>query len=161
MLSREENELICRTGPGTPMGEFMRQYWIPAMLSSEVPTPDSDPVRILLLNEKLIAFRDTSGQVGLIQNHCPHRGASLFFARNEESGLRCVYHGWKFDVTGQCVDMPNEPAESNFKTKVRAVAYPCVERNGVVWTYMGPRNVPPSLPDLEANMMSDAHIDIR
>src|SRR5678815_4151933 len=155
MLSREDNELVSRTGPGTPMGEFMRQYWIPAMLSSEVPGPDSDPVRILLLNEKLIAFRDTNGQVGLIQNHCPHRGASLFFGRNEEAGLRCVYHGWKFDVAGNCVDMPNEPAESDFKSKVKAVAYPTVERNGLVWAYLGPRSTPPPLPDLEANMLPE------
>src|ERR1051326_755081 len=156
MLSREENELICRTGPGTPMGEFMRQYWIPAMLSSEVPTPDSDPVRILLLNEKLIAFRDTSGQVGLVQNHCPHRGASLFFGRNEESGLRCVYHGWKFAVDGTCIDMPNEPAESDFKSKVMAVGGPTRERGGRVWGCVGPMRTPPPLPDLEANMVEGA-----
>jgi nitrite reductase/ring-hydroxylating ferredoxin subunit len=156
MLSREENELICRTGPGTPMGELMRQYWIPAMLSSELPRPDSDPVRVLLLNEQLIAFRDTSGSVGLIQNNCPHRGASLFFGRNEEAGLRCVYHGWKFDVDGTCVDMPNEPAESDFKHKVKATAYPTRERGGVVWAYMGPLKEPPPLPDLEANMVEGA-----
>jgi phenylpropionate dioxygenase-like ring-hydroxylating dioxygenase large terminal subunit len=113
MLSKEDNELICRVGPGTPMGKLMREYWIPAMLSSELPKPDSDPVRVLLLGEKLIGFRATDGSIGLIQNHCPHRGASLFFGRNEENGLRCVYHGWKFDVKGQCMDMPNEPAESN------------------------------------------------
>ena len=106
------------------MGELMRQYWLPAMLSSEVAAPDSDPMRVRLLGEKLIAFRDTNGKVGLIQNNCPHRGASLFFGRNEEAGLRCVYHGWKFDVDGACIDMPNEPAESDFKSKVRAVAYP-------------------------------------
>jgi phthalate 4,5-dioxygenase oxygenase subunit len=156
MLSREENELICRTGPGTPTGEFMRQYWIPAMLSSEVPSPDGDPVRILVLNEKLIAFRDSNGKVGLIQNHCPHRGASLFFGRNEEAGLRCVYHGWKFDTSGACIDMPNEPAESDFKHKVKAVAYPTQERGGVVWAYMGPLKTPPPLPDLEANMVEGA-----
>jgi phenylpropionate dioxygenase-like ring-hydroxylating dioxygenase large terminal subunit len=156
MLSREENEFICRTGPGTPMGEFMRQYWIPAMLSSEVPHPDSDPVRVLLLNEKLLAFRDTTGKVGLIQNHCPHRGASLFFGRNEEAGLRCVYHGWKFATDGTCVDMPNEPAESDFKSKVKAVAYPTQERGGLVWAYMGPLQMPPPLPDLEANMVEGA-----
>ena len=97
MLSKEDNELVTRVGPGTPVGELMRQYWLPAMLSSEVPSPDSDPVRVMLLSEQLIAFRDTNGQVGLIQNNCPHRGASLFFGRNEEAGLRCVYHGWKFD----------------------------------------------------------------
>jgi phenylpropionate dioxygenase-like ring-hydroxylating dioxygenase large terminal subunit len=156
MLSREENEFICRTGPGTPMGEFMRQYWIPGMLSSEVPAPDSDPVRILLLGEKLIAFRDTNGKVGVIQNHCPHRGASLFFGRNEEAGIRCVYHGWKFSVDGTCVDMPNEPVESDFKSKVKAVAYPTQERGGVVWIYMGPLTPPPPLPDLEANMVEGA-----
>jgi phthalate 4,5-dioxygenase len=156
MLSREENELICRTGPGTPMGELMRQYWIPAMLSSELPHADSDPVRVLLLNERLIGFRDSTGKPGLIQNHCPHRGASLFFGRNEESGLRCVYHGWKFDVSGQCLDMPNEPVESDFKHKVKAVAYPCQERGGLVWAYMGQLSTPPPLPDLEANMVEGA-----
>ncbi|MBV8087686.1 MAG: Rieske 2Fe-2S domain-containing protein [Chloroflexi bacterium] len=153
MLSVEDNELITRTGPGTLMGNFMRQYWVPCMLSSELPNPDSDPVRVLILGEKMIAFRDTNGQVGLIQNHCPHRGASLFFGRNEEAGLRCVYHGWKFDVTGQCIDMPNEPADSNFKNKVKATAYPCVERGGLVWTYMGPRSAPPPLPDIEGNAL--------
>src|SRR5215467_11833610 len=131
MLKQDENELITRVGPGTPMGNFMREYWVPAMLSSEVPTPDSDPVRILLLGEQLIGFRDSNGKVGLLHNNCPHRGASLFFGRNEEAGLRCVYHGWKFDVQGNCVDMPNEPAESDFKLKVKAVAYPRVEPNGL------------------------------
>src|SRR4051794_27155725 len=155
MLSKIDNEAVCRVGPGTPVGQLMREYWVPAMLSSELPRPDSDPVRVMLLDEKLIAFRDSSGQVGLIQNHCPHRGASLFFGRNEEAGLRCVYHGWKFDVAGNCVDMPNEPAESDFKSKVKAMAYPCVERNGLVWAYLGPRSTPPSLPDLEANMLPE------
>ncbi|HWO72804.1 MAG TPA: Rieske 2Fe-2S domain-containing protein [Dehalococcoidia bacterium] len=155
MLSQEDNELLCRVGPGTPMGEFMRQYWIPAIRSDELPTPDCPPLRVKLLGEELIGFRTTSGKVGLIQNACPHRGASLFFGRNEEEGLRCVYHGWKFDITGACVDMPSEPAESNFKNKVRARAYPCVERNGVIWTYMGPREVPPPLPELEGNMRSE------
>ena len=154
MLSQEDNEYITRVGPGTPMGNLMRQYWVPAMLSSELPAPDCDPVRVMLLGEKLIGFRDSNGQVGLLGNHCPHRGASLFFGRNEECGLRCVYHGWKFDVHGNCVDMPNEPPESNFKNKVRATAYPCQERGGIVWTYMGPRATPPPLPDLEPNMLS-------
>jgi phenylpropionate dioxygenase-like ring-hydroxylating dioxygenase large terminal subunit len=122
-------------------------------MSSELPERDGAPVRVRLLGENLIAFRATSGKIGLIQNHCPHRGASLFFGRNEEEGLRCVYHGWKFDCEGACVDMPNEPAESNFKSKVRAVAYPCVERNDIVWTYMGPRRTPPPLPDIEPNML--------
>src|SRR5258708_4607604 len=139
------------------MGTFMRQYWIPALLSNELPRPDPDPVRVLLLGEKLIAFRDSNGQVGLLQNNCPHRGASLFFGRNEEAGLRCVYHGWKFDAEGTCVDMPNEPAESDFKQKVKAVAYPTQERGGVVWAYLGPNPTPPPLPDLEANNVADSH----
>ena len=153
MLSREDNELLCRVGTGTPVGALLRQYWIPALMSSELPERDGAPVRVRLLGENLIAFRSTSGKIGLIQNHCPHRGASLFFGRNEEEGLRCVYHGWKFDCEGACVDMPNEPAESNFKSKVRAVAYPCVERNDIIWTYMGPRRTPPPLPDIEPNML--------
>ena len=160
MLSREENELISRVGPGTPMGNLMRQYWLPAMLSSELPTPDSDPVRVLLLGEQLIAFRDSNGQVGLLANNCPHRGASLFFGRNEEAGLRCVYHGWKFDAAGNCLDMPNEPAESDFRTKVKAVAYPTRERGGVVWAYLGPRATPPPLPDLEPNMRDDLELSV-
>jgi phenylpropionate dioxygenase-like ring-hydroxylating dioxygenase large terminal subunit len=151
MLSKNDNEAITRVGPGTPMGALMRQYWLPAMLSSELPSVDSDPVRVMLLGEQLIAFRDSNGTVGLIQNHCPHRGASLFFGRNEEAGIRCVYHGWKFAADGTCVDMPNEPAESDFKSKVKAVAYPTQERGGVVWAYLGPRQTPPPLPDLEAN----------
>jgi phthalate 4,5-dioxygenase oxygenase subunit len=116
---------------------------------------------VLLLSEKLIAFRDSSGKVGLVQNHCPHRGASLFFGRNEEGGLRCVYHGWKFDTEGRCIDMPNEPAESDFKAKVKAVAYPTQERGGVVWAYLGPRKTPPPLPDLEGNMQPDSAENVR
>jgi nitrite reductase/ring-hydroxylating ferredoxin subunit len=135
------------------MGNVMRQYWVPALRSSELPAPDCPPVRVRLLGENLIAFRTTAGKPGLVQNACPHRGASLFFGRNEEDGLRCVYHGWKFDVTGQCIDMPSEPAESNFKAKIRATAYPCVERGRIVWTYMGPRETPPPLPDLEPNLL--------
>jgi len=153
VLSKEDNELLCRVGPGTPMGELFRQFWLPAARSDELPAPDCPPRRLKLLGEELIGFRTSSGKVGLIQNACPHRGASLFFGRNEEEGLRCVYHGWKFDVEGRCVDMPSEPAESNFKGKVRARAYPCAERGGIVWAYMGPREAPPPLPQLEANML--------
>ena len=156
MLTKEDNELLSRVGPGTPMGELMRQYWLPAMLSEELPAPDCPPVRIRLLGENLIAFRATSGKVGVIQNACPHRGASMFFGRNEEEGLRCVYHGWKFDLSGACVNMPSEPAESNFKNKVRTKAYPALERAGIVWTYLGPREVPPPLPELEATMIEGA-----
>ena len=149
MLKREENEMITRVGPGMPMGNTLRRYWMPALLASELPHPDSDPLRVRLLGEDLIAFRDTNGAVGLVQNNCPHRGASLFFGRNEEAGLRCVYHGWKFDIEGNCVDIPNEPAESDFKHKVKATAYPTSEKAGVVWTYMGPPEKQPPLPDME------------
>src|SRR5665213_2149297 len=143
MLTQEENQLVTEVGPGTLMGALMREYWVPAMLSSELPNPDCDPVRVMLLGEQLIGFRDTSGKVGLIANLCTHRGASLFFGRNEENGIRCVYHGWKFDTLGNCVDMPNEPAESNFKNRIKANAYPCQERGGVVWAYMGSRDTLP------------------
>jgi nitrite reductase/ring-hydroxylating ferredoxin subunit len=153
MLSREDTELLCRVGPGTAMGDLIRQYWIPALMSSELPEPDGAPTRVRLLGENLIGFRVTSGRVGLIQNHCPHRGASLFFGRNEGEGLRCAYHGWKYDCEGACVDMPNEPPESTFKAKIRARAYPCIERNDIIWTYMGPRTTPPPLPDIEPNLL--------
>src|SRR3954451_18662867 len=155
MLSAPENDFLCRTSAETPMGALMREYWIPALQSQELPTPDGPPLRFRLLNENLIGFRTTSGEIGVIANACPHRGASLFFGRNEEEGLRCVYHGWKFDVAGNCTDMPSEPAESNFKSKVHAKASPTQERGGLVWIYMGPRAVPPPLPDLEVNMLPE------
>ncbi|MBV9601590.1 MAG: Rieske 2Fe-2S domain-containing protein [Chloroflexi bacterium] len=158
MLSREENELLTRVGPGTPMGQLMRCFWQPFALSSELPHADSDPIRVKLLGEELVAFRDTRGQVGLIQNNCPHRGASLFFGRNEEAGLRCVYHGWKFDVDGTCVDMPNEPAESDFRNKVTAATYPTVDRGGVVWAYLGPWSAKrPAPPELEWTHVPESH----
>jgi phenylpropionate dioxygenase-like ring-hydroxylating dioxygenase large terminal subunit len=149
MLTKEDNELVCRVGPETPMGETMRRYWVPGLLSEELPSPDCPPVRVRLLGEDLVAFRDSNGRVGLLAANCPHRGASLFFGRNEEAGLRCVYHGWKFDVEGSCVDMPSEPPESNFKSKVHATAYPCEEKAGIVWTYMGPPEKQPPMIDLE------------
>jgi nitrite reductase/ring-hydroxylating ferredoxin subunit len=139
------------------MGALLRQYWIPALLPWELPEPDCPPVRITLLGERLVAFRDTLGRVGLLAEHCPHRGASLFFGRNEECGLRCVYHGWKFDVEGRCVDMPSEPPESTFKDRIRQRAYPCVEHGGVIWTYMGPPERRPPLPELEWALVPDTH----
>src|SRR5437588_10127946 len=157
VLSQEENELICRVGPGTPMGNLFREYWLPALLSEELPANDGDPVRVLMLGEQLIAFRDTTGNIGLLQNNCPHRGASLFFGRNEESGLRCVYHGWKFSVDGTCIDMPNEPAESDFKQKVRATAYPTLDRGGVIWAYLGSDDQRPLLPELEWTHVPESH----
>ncbi len=149
MLSQADNELLTRVGPGTPMGNLFRQYWLPALLSSELPERDGAPRRLRLLGEDLVAFRDSRGRVGMLAANCAHRGASLFFGRNEEDGLRCVYHGWKYDVAGRCVDMPNEPAESNFKDKVRQAAYPCREQNGTIWAYMGPRAEPPAIPQYE------------
>ena len=113
-------------------------------------------MRLRILGEDLIAFRDTNGKVGFIANNCPHRGASLFFGRNEEAGLRCVYHGWKFDVDGNCIDMPNEPAESDFKTKVKATAYPSAEWGGIVWIYMGPPDKQPALPNYHWCTLPDA-----
>src|SRR3954462_3641567 len=149
MLGEQDNEALCRVGPGTLMGNLLRRYWTPALLSSEAPEPDSPPVRVRLLGEDMVAFRDTEGRVGLVTQACPHRGASLFFGRNEEAGLRCVYHGWKFDTSGACIDMPSEPPESNFKSKVHIGAYPCVEKAGIIWTYMGTRETPPDMPDME------------
>src|ERR1700737_4964145 len=155
MLSKEDNEFLSQTNSGTPMGELFRRFWLPALVPSELPGPDGDPIRFRILGEDLIAFRDTNGKVGFLANNCPHRGASLFFGRNEEAGLRCVYHGWKFASDGTCVDMPNEPAESDFKHKIKAVAYPTRERNGLVWAYMGSRQTPPPLPSLEGNMLPE------
>ena len=126
MLTPAENERLVRVGPGTPGGELFRRYWQPALLSSELPENDGAPVRVRLLGEDLIAFRDTNGDVGLVDAFCPHRRAPMFFGRNEECGLRCVYHGWKFDRNGTCVDMPSEPPDSLFKTKVTIAAYPDV-----------------------------------
>lgn len=147
MLSAQDNELLTRVGPGTPMGELLRRYWTPALLVSEAPTPDGDPVRVRLLGENLVAFRDTTGRLGLVGENCPHRGASLYFGRNEECGLRCPYHGWKFDADGACVDMPSEPPTSVFKDKVKIKAYPTHESGGLVWTYMGPPDKQPPFRD--------------
>ncbi len=146
MLPREENELITRVGPGTPMGNTMRRYWMPALLSSEIPEPDCAPVRVRLLGEDLVAFRDSEGRIGLLDEYCPHRRVSLYFGRNEECGLRCIYHGWKFDVDGSCLDQLNEPAELQFKHKVHITAYPTEELGGIVWAYMGPIDKMPAPP---------------
>jgi phenylpropionate dioxygenase-like ring-hydroxylating dioxygenase large terminal subunit len=158
MVSQSENERLTRVGPGTAMGRLMREYWIPACLSSELAA-DGAPLRLMLLGEKLVAFRDTAGRVGLFDHRCPHRCASLFFGRNEEGGLRCVYHGWKFDVAGRCLEQPNLPPHQDFSDKVRARAYPVVEQNGLVWTYMGERETAPPLPGLE--VMSLPQPDVR
>jgi phthalate 4,5-dioxygenase oxygenase subunit len=149
MLPREENDLITLVGPGTPLNAVMRSYWLPALLSQEIPEPDCAPVRVRLLGEDLVAFRDSEGRVGLLGEHCSHRGTSLFFGRNEECGLRCIYHGWKMDVAGNVLDTPAEPAGSTLKDKVRHTAYPCHEAAGIVFAYMGPKDRVPLFPDYE------------
>jgi len=147
-MAASESEDLTRVGPGTVMGDFMRQYWIPAAISSELKA-DGAPMRLMLLGEQLIAFRDSSGRVGIMDHRCPHRCASLFIGRNEEDGIRCVYHGWKFDVEGNCLDMPSVPAPQEFKSKVKAKAYKALERHGLIWAYMGPRVEAPPFPGLE------------
>src|SRR5208282_2924629 len=138
MLRHEQNEFLTRTGPATPMGAMFRRYWIPALLAEELAEYDGAPVRIKLLSERLIAFRDTAGRLGLIDAFCAHRGVSLWFGRNEDHGLRCPYHGWKYDVTGQCLDVPSEPASNGFCQRIKLKSYPLVARGDVLWTYMGP-----------------------
>ena len=145
----EENERLVRVGPGTPCGELMRRYWQPALLFTELPEADGPPIRVRLLGEDLLAFRTTDGKVGLTEAFCPHRRAPLFFGRNEECGIRCAYHGWKFDVDGKCVDMPSEPADTKLKDKVSLTAYPTAELGGVIWAYMGPGEGMPAPPDYE------------
>jgi nitrite reductase/ring-hydroxylating ferredoxin subunit len=146
MLSARENELLTRVGPGTPMGQFLRRFWLPALLSDELPEADGDPIRTRTLGEDLVAFRDSNGQVGIVDAWCPHRRGPMYFGRNEECGLRCVYHGWKFDTSGACVDMPSEPPESDFRDRVRIKAYSTYELGGVIWIYMGPPEHQPARP---------------
>ncbi len=160
MLTRQENKLVTEVGAGTPLGEIMRLYWLPACLTEEISTPDCPPVRVKILGEELVAFRNTDGKVGLLEEYCPHRLASMFLGRNEENGLRCVYHGWKFDVDGDCTDMPNEPIESRFKEKVFLKSYPTRELGGVVWTYMGPKEKMPEPPGMEWLRAPAAHHNV-
>jgi phthalate 4,5-dioxygenase len=149
MTTARENELLTRTGPGTPMGALFRRYWLPALLAAELPEADCAPVRVKLLSERLIAFRDTQNRLGLIDEFCAHRGVSLWFGRNEEGGLRCSYHGWKYDVTGQCVEIPSEMDNPRLCQRMKLKAYPLVERGGVLWTYMGPPPQQPAPPAYE------------
>ena len=155
MVTAHDNELLTRTGPGTSMGEEMRRYWIPALISWELVEPDGPPVRVKLLGEELVAFRDTNGQIGLLDEFCPHRRVSLWLGRNEECGLRCVYHGWKYDVDGNCVDQMNEPRQ--FKERVHLAAYPTVELGGVIWAYMGPSELQPPPPRFAWTQVPDTH----
>ena len=150
---------LTRVGPGTVMGQLMREYWIPALMCSELAR-GAAPLRLMLLGEKLIGFRDSAGRVGVMDHRCPHRGASLFLGRNEEGGIRCIYHGWKFDVSGKCLDMPNVPSHQDFKQKVKAKAYPAVERAGMVWVYMGSRANAPLLPAFEILDVPDGEVGV-
>jgi phthalate 4,5-dioxygenase oxygenase subunit len=146
MPAAERNELLTRIGPGTAMGALFRRYWLPALLARELPEPDCAPVRVKLLGERLVAFRDTQGRLGLIDEFCAHRGVSLWFGRNEEGGIRCPYHGWKYDVTGQCVDLPSEPEMCR---DIKLKSYPVIERGGIVWAYFGPADKRPAEPSYE------------
>lgn len=157
---RSDQADLTRVGPGTVMGEYMRQYWLPCMLSRELEA-DGTPVRLPLMGEKLIAFRASDGSVGVMDQRCPHRCASLFLGRNEENGLRCVYHGWKFDAQGNCVDMPSVPEGEKLKSRIKAKAYRTAERNGVIWVYMGPdQDAPPPLPQIEANLLPEDQVHL-
>ena len=149
MFTKKQNAILNQTGPGTPLGEVMRRYWVPALMSEEVPEPDCPPVRVHILSEDLVAFRDSNGRIGLLAEHCAHRGTSLFFARNELCGLRCGYHGWKYDVDGNVLDTPAEPPNSRFKAKVKQPAYPTHEVAGIVFAYLGPRDEMPAFPNYE------------
>ena len=148
-MKKEQSDLLTQTGPGTIMGDLFRRYWLPALLAEEIALPDGAPVRLQLLSEKMLAFRDTSGQLGVIDEFCAHRGVSLWFGRNEEGGIRCPYHGWKYDIHGQCMEVPSEAVESGFCERIKLKSYPLVERGGVVWIYMGPPELQPPLPEWE------------
>jgi phenylpropionate dioxygenase-like ring-hydroxylating dioxygenase large terminal subunit len=153
--------LLTRVGKDTAAGEFFRRYWMPALLSEEVPSPDCAPVRVELMGERLIAFRNTAGEVGLVSRYCMHRQMDLFFGRNEENGLRCLYHGWKYDKDGQCLDIPTEPESSSYKAHVKLTAYPCKEYAGIIWAYMGPKDLKVEFPQFEFNELPTANVFIR
>jgi nitrite reductase/ring-hydroxylating ferredoxin subunit len=157
MLSAADNDLLTQTGPGTPMGALFRRFWLPALLSTELPEVDGPPIRFGLLGERLVGFRDTSGHVGILDARCPHRHANLFWGRNEEGGLRCVYHGWKFATDGTCLDQPAEPENSRFKNSIRARAYDTHEAGGLIWVYMGPPDLKPEFPEFEWTLLPDDH----
>lgn len=161
MLSHAHNELLCRVGPNTPMGSFMRQFWLPCLPSSEFPVSDGVPKRMRLLGEDFVMFRDSSGQVGALIEACPHRGASLYFGRNEEGGLRCAYHGWKFDIHGNLLEVTTEREPVKrcaLEAKLKARAFPCREVNHMVWIYMGDRSEPPPFPEFEINLLPPENV---
>jgi phthalate 4,5-dioxygenase len=157
MLMREINDLLTRSGPGTPTGNLLRRYWIPLLLAEELPEPECAPIRVKVLSERLLAWRDTQGRYALTDEFCAHRGVSLWFGRNEEGGLRCPYHGWKYDYTGQCTEVPSEPEQSGFCNKIKLKSYPLVERGGILWTYMGPAEEQPPFPEFEWMNLPASH----
>jgi phthalate 4,5-dioxygenase len=157
MTTPAQNDFLTRTGPDTPMGNLFRRYWTPALHSQELPEPDCPPVRLKLMSERLIAFRDTQGRIGVMDEFCAHRGVSLWFGRNEENGLRCAYHGWKYDVSGQCIEVPSEPEASGFCKKIKLRSYPCAELGDVIWVYMGPPALQPPLPAFEWTKVPRSH----
>ncbi|MBL8381685.1 MAG: Rieske 2Fe-2S domain-containing protein, partial [Burkholderiales bacterium] len=157
MLSAADNELLVRTGPGTAMGAYFRRFWQPVALSEELPARDGPPIRLKVLGEDLVAFRDSAGRVGVVDPRCAHRGADLFFGRNEEGGLRCVYHGWKYDADGRALELPNVPAGSGYHGKIAITAYPTREFGDMVWAYLGPReHMPAEVPQLEVGLVPPA-----
>ncbi|MFP7299652.1 Rieske 2Fe-2S domain-containing protein [Neobacillus niacini] len=157
MLKHEDNELLTRTGPGTPMGDLFRSYWIPALHADELPHEDCPPVKVKLLGEYLVALRMTSGNIVLAEEYCPHRAASLYFGRNEEDGIRCAFHGWKFDKDGNCTDIPSEPPGSKLMKAACIKTYPCKEWGGIIWTYMGDKSKMPELPEFIFGLVPDGH----
>lgn len=161
MLSDDDNDLLCRVGPGQPMGEVFRRFWLPAIASRELLQKDAAPRRLRLLGEDLIAFRDSNGDVGIVGAYCPHKLAPLFFGRNEDCGIRCAYHGWKFDKLGECVEIPNLPPNFDtnaLKARARIPGYPTREAGGMVWVYMGPRETMPDLPAMEWLRVPEDHV---
>lgn len=157
MLTAQDNELLTRTGPGTAMGEYFRRFWVPVALSEELPHPDCDPIRVTVLGECLLAFRDSAGRVGLVLPRCPHRGADLWYGRNEDGGLRCAFHGWKFDVGGRCLDMPTVPADAAYREKIALPAYPVRESGEFIWAWLGPAGTEAEMPQLEFLDVPPAH----
>jgi phthalate 4,5-dioxygenase oxygenase subunit len=161
MLTEADNILLTRTGPKTPMGDLFRRFWQPVLLSAQLPDRDGPPLRLTVLGEDLRAFRATDGSVGLVSPNCPHRGADLFFGRNENGGIRCAYHGWKFATDGRCLAMPTmDPgsARNRAELNVRLLAYPVQEAGGFLWAYLGPREHMPPLPELEFAMLPASQI---
>src|SRR5689334_17785353 len=158
MLTYEQNKKLTQVGPGTPLGRFLRHYWIPAANLEEIATPGGAPVRVGLLGEKLVAFRDPSGKAGLIGEFCPHRRASLAYARNEIDGLRCLYHGWKMSQSGRVDECPPEPPNSNLKRNLRHPSYPVREAGGILWTYMGAPEKEPAFPNFPWLNLPSSHL---